>query len=321
MKLLFTADIHIKIGQKNVPVTWTLNRYEMLLDQLWDLQEDCDLFVVGGDVFDKLPNMDELEIYFNFVASCKIPTFIYSGNHEAVKKNTTFLTSLKAVTNKVNKLVTVIDDYWSHPHLPIDIIPYNKLKEYEKEQDNAFNSLHNRILCTHVRGDIPPHVKAEVDLDIFSRWQVVLAGDLHSYSNSQRNIVYPGSPLSTSFHRNTIETGVVVLDTEDLTHTWHKLNLPQLIRKTVRAGEEMMPGTFDHVVYEVEGNLSELINIEDSELVDKKLVKTVNDLTLILDSNMTLQQEVEEYLTYALGLNEEVVGSVIEEFKNHESKW
>lgn len=321
MKILFTADIHIKLGQKNVPVPWTLNRYELLMDKLWTIQDQADLFIVGGDIFDKLPSMEELEVYFDFVASCKIPTYIYSGNHEAVKKNTTFLTSLKTVTLKINNLVQVVDDYWSHPTLPIDIIPYNKLKDYEKHTTEAFSSLHNRILCTHVRGDIPPHVKAEVDLDIFSNWKVVLAGDLHSYSNSQRNIVYPGSPISTSFHRNPIETGVVVLDTETLKHSWIVLNLPQLIRKTVKAGEQMVPGDFDHVVYEVEGNLSELINVEDSDLVDKKLVKKTNDLALILDSTMTITQEVQEYLLYVLGLDEKMCLEVIEEFKSYESRW
>lgn len=321
MKILFTADIHIKLGQKNVPIPWSLNRYELLMDQLWNIQDQADLFIVGGDIFDKLPSMEELEVYFDFVASCKIPTYIYSGNHEAVKKTTTFLTSLKTVTNKINNLVTIVDDYWAHPNLPIDIIPYNKLKDYEKYTTEAFSSLHNKILCTHVRGDIPPHVKAEVDLNIFSGWQVVLAGDLHSYTNSQRNIIYPGSPVSTSFHRSAIETGVVVLDTDTLEHDWIVLNLPQLIRKTVKVGEQMTPGTYDHIIYEVEGNLSELINVEDSELVDKKLVKKSTDLTLILDSSMSLEQEVTEYLTYVLGLEETSIKNIVEEFKIHESNW
>ena len=321
MKILFIADIHIKLGQKNVPTSWSLNRYELLMDQLWNIQDQADLFIVGGDIFDKLPSMEELEVYFDFVASCKIPTYIYSGNHEAVKKTTTFLTSLKTVTNKINNLVTIVDDYWAHPNLPIDIIPYNKLKDYEKYTTEAFSSLHNKILCTHVRGDIPPHVKAEVDLNIFSGWQVVLAGDLHSYTNSQRNIIYPGSPVSTSFHRSAIETGVVVLDTDTLEHDWIVLNLPQLIRKTVKVGEQMTPGTYDHIIYEVEGNLSELINVEDSELVDKKLVKKSTDLTLILDSSMSLEEEVTEYLTYVLGLEETSIKNIVEEFKIHESNW
>ena len=57
-------------------------------------------------------------------------------------------------------------------------------------------------MFTHVRGEIPPHVKPEVDLDMFEDFPVVFAGDLHAHSNTQRNIVYPGSPMTTSFHRS-----------------------------------------------------------------------------------------------------------------------
>lgn len=313
MKILFTADIHIKLGQKNVPVDWAKSRYEMLMDQLWELQDSCDIFVVGGDVFDKLPTMEELEIYFDFVASCKIKTYIYSGNHEAVKKNTTFLTNLKQVTNKLNPLVEILDNFYTIHG--VDFVPYNKLKEL----DSTKYTFDYKILCTHVRGEIPPHVKPEVDLEIFEPWKVVLAGDLHSYDNCQRNILYPGSPVTTSFHRSNVDTGVIVLDTETLEHTWHKLKLPQLIRKTLKAGEEMIPTDYDHTIYEVEGDISELGSVEDSELLDKKIVKRETDTALILGPEMSLAQEVSEYLTYVLQLPETTVERVLEEFNNHEA--
>jgi hypothetical protein len=54
MKILFTADVHIKLGQKNVPIEWARNRFNMLWEQLREQQKQCDLFVVGGDIFDKL---------------------------------------------------------------------------------------------------------------------------------------------------------------------------------------------------------------------------------------------------------------------------
>lgn len=315
MKILFTADIHIKLGQKNVPTDWAKARYEKLMDQLWDIQETCDIFIVGGDIFDKLPNMEELEIYFDFVASCKIPTVIYSGNHEAVKKNTTFLTNLKQVTTKINELVTIVDDYWSKDG--IDIIPYNKLKEWEKDPDNTFYSLHNHILCTHVRGEIPPHVKPEVDLELFSKWSVVLAGDLHSYDNCQRNILYPGSPVTTSFHRGLVDTGVIVLDSDTLEHSWIKLELPQLIRKTVTAGEAMVATDYHHTIYEVEGDMSELSGVEDSSLIDKKIVKRETDTALILTPELTLTEEVGEYLRYVLNLQDDTVSKVLQELNNN----
>ncbi len=316
MKILFSADIHIKLGQKNVPVDWARNRYEIMMDQIWELQKECDLMIVGGDVFDKLPNMEELEIYFDFVASCSIPTIIYSGNHEAVKKNTTFLTSLKTVTNKINESVAIIDDYYSDEF--VDIIPYNRLKDFEKDPTSFVRK--NRILCTHVRGEIPPHVKPEVNLEIFDQWDMVLAGDLHSYDNCQRNILYPGSPVTTSFHRNLVDTGLIVVDTDTFSHVWKKIEVPQLIRKTVKAGEPMVATDYHHTVYEVEGDMSELSGVEDNELIDKKIVKRETDTALILAPELTLSEEVSEYLRYVLNLNEDAIEKALKELKDNEHK-
>lgn len=316
MKILFTADIHIKLGQKGVPIDWAKNRYEKLMDQLWDIQETCDAFIVGGDVFDKLPTMEELEIYFDFVASCKIPTYIYSGNHEAVKRNTTFLTNLKTVTSKINKDVVIVDEYWTNGIF--DILPYNRLKEFEKEPQN-FKS-NSKILCTHVRGEIPPHVKPEINLELLSPWSLVLAGDLHSYNNSQRNILYPGSPVTTSFHRDIVDTGVLIVDTESLEHIWKPLDVPQLLRKSIKVGEPMIPGEYHHVVYEVEGDLGSLAVLEDNDLVDKKLVKKETDTALILDSEFTIEQEIGEYLKYILGVDDLTLKEVLTEFNLYKQK-
>ena len=183
MKVLFIADIHIKLGQKNVPIPWALNRYKLFNDKISKLQESVDLVILGGDVFDKMPNIEELEVYFEHIKIYTKETLIIPGNHESVKKNTTFLTNLKGMTRAVNSNVTIIDDFATIHGM--DFIPYNKLKEYHP----ADIDFHSDILITHVRGAIPPHVKPEVPLEQFDRWKVVLAGDLHSYANSQLNIL------------------------------------------------------------------------------------------------------------------------------------
>jgi len=303
MKILFTADIHIKLGQKNVPIEWAKNRYEMFIEQLAEIQDTCDLLVLGGDVFDRMPTMDELEVYFDLVASIKIPCIIYAGNHEALKKDTTFFSYLKRSTSRLNKLVEVIDD--CHKIENMDFIPYNKLKDF-----NPANFTGN-ILFTHVRGEIPPHVKPEIDLDLLNRWDVVLAGDLHNYENSQRNILYPGSPCTTSFHRNIVDTGVIVFDTETLKHDWVKLKLPQLIRKTIQAGEEMTGTDYNHTIYEIEGDMSALGALEDSSLIDKKVVKRETETALILDPSMSLAGELKEYLLYILQLPDNTVEDIL----------
>jgi len=314
MKILFTADVHIKLGQKNVPIEWAKNRFHLFVEQFQQMQEQADLVIIGGDVFDRLPTMDEVELYFDFVASFNKPTLIYPGNHEMLKKDTTFLTNLKKSTNRLNPLVEVVDDYYSHGTL--DIIPYNKLKDFEK---NGYN-FNGKILCTHVRGDIPPHVKSEIDLTLFNRWQVVLAGDLHSYENSQLNILYPGSPYTTSFHRSSVDTGAILLDSDSLDHVWLKFSLPQLIRKTVGVSDPKPATDFDHTIYQVEGDMHELGELEDSDLIDRKVIKRDTDSALMLDPEMSLTEEVKEYLTYILELPDQTVEAVLKEMQNYAEK-
>lgn len=318
MKILYSADWHIKLNTKNIPNEWAINRYNTLFERIHALEGQAGAHIIGGDLFDRLPNMEELELYFKFVEGCKIPTYIYPGNHEALKRNTTFLTYLKGVTNRINPLVEIIDDYWSSRELGIDIIPYNRLKEFEKDPTSYYDvNDHSRILCTHVRGEIPPHVKPEVDLSIFEDWDIVLAGDLHSYANSQLNILYPGSPITTSFHRNLVDTGIILFDTSTLKHEWIKLEVPQLLRKTVQVGEELEAGEYHHVIYEVEGDLSQLGSIQDSDLLDKKVAKKDNDTALILNSEMSIEDEICEYLRYIVQVPEDIITKALKEFHDN----
>jgi DNA repair exonuclease SbcCD nuclease subunit len=319
MKILFSGDIHIRLGSKNVPVTWAKNRFQMFLEQFGEMQEQADLVVLGGDIFDRLPSVDEIELYFDLVVSLKKPTVIFDGNHEATKKSQTFLTFLKKSTSALNPLVRVVDDYEYLGDFDLDIIPYCRLKDFEKNHTNM--DFKGRILCSHFRAEISPHVKPEIDLDLFNQWDVVLAGDLHSYENSQRNILYPGSPYTTSFHRSRVDTGAILLDASTLEHRWLKFNLPQLIKKTIVAGESAEPTSFDHTVYEVTGDMQELQTLEDSELVASKVIKRDSgDSALILTSDMTLTQEVRDYLTYILELPEPTIEKVLLELQNYLDK-
>lgn len=311
MKVLCSADYHIKLKTKNIPEEWARSRFNLLFKTLASIENTVDLHIMMGDFFDKMPTLEELELYYEFVSTRVVSTWIISGNHEALKKNTTFFTYLKGLTEKLNPKVKIIDDYFSFEN--VDIIPYNKLKEYNPRDID----MHGDILITHVRGEIPPHVKPEVDLTIFDRWKVVLAGDLHSYDNCQRNILYPGSPVTTSFHRGMVDTGVIIFDTDTLDHRFVKLDLPQLIRKTIRAGEDMPPTHPHHTIYEIEGDMDELANVADHELMDKKVVKRSSDTALILNPDMSIEQEITEYLAFILELPQETIDKVMKEYHDH----
>ena len=264
--ILFTADWHIKLGQKNVPREWAIDRYQKFFDQVHELEKQCNMHVIGGDVFDRLPNMEELELYFEFVSKVQIPTLIYDGNHEATKKNKTFFSQLKKVTKDINPLVKVVDMSYYDNDFGFGVLPYADL--HRKNAIELFDP--KKPLFTHVRGEFPPHVKPEVDLDRFEDFPVVFAGDLHAHSNTQRNIVYPGSPMTTSFHRNEVQTGYLLINPSDWSWRWDPFDLPQLLRKTVSDPSEMTPTDYHHTIYEIEGDIQELANVKNSELLTRK---------------------------------------------------
>ena len=312
--ILFTADWHIKLGQKNVPTAWACARYQMFFEQVQDAIDEhgVTLHIIGGDLFDRVPSMDELTLYFDFVKQQKVRTIIYDGNHEATRKNHTFFSNLIRATNSINPLVEVVtetyyEDNWA-------ILPYADL--HKKKQ---IENIEADVLFTHVRGEIPPHVVPEVDLDRFDKFDVVFAGDLHAHENTQRNIVYPGSPMTTSFHRNEVQTGYLIID-DNFDWTWHEFNLPQLIRKTVEDPSEMVQTMFHHTIYEVEGDVQDLAKVKNSDLLDKKVVKREVEATLNLHGDMTISDELGVYLKEILSLDDNKIRNIMGVFNDYSAK-
>jgi len=314
MRILFTADWHIKLGQKNVPLTWAINRYLEFFKQVHEYEKEVNLHIIGGDIFDRMPTLEELNLYFRFVKGISVPTLIYDGNHEATKKGKTFFTSLATITKDLNPLVTIIDEIWVE-HNKFQILPYCEL-----HKTGRIESLDPSLpLFTHVRGEIPPHVKPEVELERFSKFPVVFAGDLHSHSNCQRNIVYPGSPMTTTFHRSIVETGGIIIE-DNWEWSYVPFKLPQLIRETITSAKQMKATSYHHTIYELEGNLADLSVIKATELLDKKVVKRKTEAALLLDKDMSIEDELIEYLTYILELPEPRIRSIVGVFSDNAQK-
>ena len=314
--ILFTADWHIKLGQKNVPVAWACSRYEMFFQQVQEAVDNhgVHLHIIGGDLFDRVPSMDELTLYFDFVKKTEVETIIYDGNHEATRKNKTFFDNLKRVTSELNPLVKVItetyyEDNWC-------ILPYADLHRKNSIEDINVDA---EVLFTHVRGEIPPHVNPEVDLTRFDRFKTVFAGDLHAHENTQRNIVYPGSPMTTSFHRNEVQTGYLIID-DSFDWTWHQFDLPQLIRKTVDNTDEMIQTDFHHTIYEVTGDMQDLAQVKNSELLDKKVVNRTVDARLDLSGDLSISDELVKYLQEILSFDDDKIKNIMGVFNDYSSE-
>jgi len=311
--ILFTADWHLKLGQKNVPVDWAKKRYEAFFAQIHEIENECSMHIIGGDLFDRLPTMEELELYFSFIRKVGIPTLIYDGNHEATKKNKTFFSQLKQVSRDINPFIHITDFSYVDKDRGFNVLPYADL-----HREGSIEAFDNSMpLFTHVRGEIPPHVKPEVDLDRLANFPVVFAGDLHAHSNTQRNIVYPGSPMTTTFHRNVVETGYLLINDIDWSWMWERFNLPQLLRKTVQDPKDMIPSTYNHTIYELEGDIQDLSKVKNSELLDKKVVKRSTEATLLLHKEMSIEEELIEYFTYILELPSEKISSIIGTYNDY----
>ncbi len=320
MRLLFSADWHIKLGQKNVPKVWQKNRFLRMVSELNDgfALNLCDRHIVGGDILDRFdPTAEELELYFECIARINHPTDIYTGNHELVGKTHSVLFNLAEETARCNPLVRIITEpYRSEEYDIIDFTELHKTKWKPAKSKLAF---------THVRGCIPPHVEPEIDLSRFDNYDLVVTGDLHSHQNTQSTeagtpLVYPGSPLTTSFHRARTQNtnGYLVVDTQTLDWKWFDLGiLPQLIRKTIQVGEEMVADEYDRVIYEVEGDIAELKGVKDSDLLDKKVNKNVGKgATLDLSKNEGITRELVLYLTEIQKLPETRVKVLAGRFKS-----
>jgi len=99
-----------------------------------------------------------------------------------------------------------------------------------------------------------------------------------------------------------------------------KLEVPQLIRLTVGVSDPKPPTPYHHTIYQVEGDMQELGELEDNELIDRKVIKRNTDVQLMLDNEMTLVEEVREYLTYVLQLGSETVEQTVLELQSHLAK-
>lgn len=321
MKVLFLADLHIKYPKK-VPKDWQRNRFMLLADEINKVE--CDLVILGGDTLDSVkPTTAELALFFDFLAQIRCRTFMFSGNHEMQTKTHSVLFDLRDEITRCNPNIEVIttSTYISPTSgEPLfDIIDYCDInKVIEAKSSIAF---------THVRGAIAPHVVPEVDLAKFNVYSRVFAGDLHSYQNSQLNILYPGSPLTTSMHRNrqTDSNGMLLIniDPPNVTYDSEWINLshlPQLLKKTVTSKDEIISTEYDFTMYELEGNIAELAAISNSELLDKKVNNVVTKESKLDLKSKTIEEQMHTYLETIQHLPPSTIERLLRRFATYAAK-
>ena len=300
MKILSVADIHITLHKEKIPYEWQVNRFKLLFESLLELEKECDVTVIAGDIFDKKPELDEIALFLTYANRVQKPTIAIPGNHEASEKGKTFLehfTKDHALNNPNFKLYTnnsrVVINGQGFQLFPYGEMQINKIPEY----------VENDILVTHIRGAVPPHITAEFDFEKINKWKLVLLGDLHfRHQYNNKPIFYPGSPLNTKFDRDdSRKYGVDIiyfLDINNYNVVFVDLDLPKLIRKTINAGEPLLEHDKHHIVYEIKGSIDVLSKIKNHKLLDKKIADTPSTTSLLNLSGLSLKEEIVSYLKY-----------------------
>ncbi len=124
--------------------------------------------------------------------------------------------------------------------------------------------------------------------------------------------------MTVGFHRNPVETGYLLIDEDDdFSWEWHPFDLPQLIRNTVSDPKDMIPTDFHHTIYELEGDLKELSSVQNSELLDKRLIRKNVTSKLTLTKSTTLLEELIQYFDRVLELPPETIEKVLKAFNDH----
>lgn len=314
MIIYFTADEHLYLRTRDVPSDWLLDRFKAFL---YHDVGHYDVRIHGGDFFDTMPSLKELSVFIEYANSVTKPTYIIDGNHEATKRHATFLTELKSMIR--NPLFHIVDSYQSTAFC--DFLPYCELKKFAKSPDQY--EPRNRMLITHVRGALPPHVEPEVDLSLFSKWPAVYCGDLHDYKLSQLNLNYPGSPLSGSriraIPRNTHGGFLIDLSGNDILHTWvsfddvfgHLMRLP--ISEAGKYDEQL-----HNIVYteEVASAKDEVSNLESGAKVEKVVKAKEKFTSLGLQVGASFKDTIQAYLRKS-GMSEAEAQQVMAVIKDY----
>ena len=76
-------------------------------------------------------------------------------------------------------------------------------------------------------------------------------------------------------------------------------------------------GMSTRMVITIDENLKDLAEVKNSELLDKKVVKRKSEATLIMDKEMSVQEELVEYLNYILEINPDKIPDIIGTYNDY----
>jgi len=288
LRILHTGDLHIKLRGDNVE--WFIARFQDYTNFI--LEEDPDVIVITGDIFDKVPNVIEISTLITFLKQLPCPTYIISGNHDfqpgkvGSKQGADFLAN---IVQAINLPHIVFESYFS-------VIDEFVLVSNRFIRDKKVIPIHkDKILLSHIRHQLEfagKIKKPEYDLSLLSDYPLVLLSDIHTTFQYSDNIYYSSSPYRT--HSKTITNlaqidnsffGFNIVEDREVNHVELKLpNMYKLIsEKPIDTSKEK-----DLITTELHLTHEELVKY-DNEGVKVKMKKKNVEINIETDMNKVIE--------------------------------
>ncbi len=236
MKILHTSDWHL--GKVIYNVSMIDDQRYFINEVLFKIvcREKPDLLIISGDIFDRqIASLEAIKLFDDFLTEIckkhKIPVAIITGNHdsadrisvasEILKDNGVYIVSY---LNDKNKNIAVFD---STEKVNVVLLPYFDLqtaRSYLNNEEISLSEAYNKILCeikeslnetdfnilvSHcfVTGtknfsseeNLSVGSVDEINNEVFSGFDYVALGHIHSPQNINSKIRYSGAPLKYSF--------------------------------------------------------------------------------------------------------------------------
>ncbi len=269
-RALCVADIHLNLNNNS---EWEANRFSLLFDYLADAEEEYVYLL--GDIFDKArPSLEELSLFYQNIAKLKRKVVrLIAGNHEILAKDVTLFDKIPSVGFKYYRDFDIV----KMEDVNIYLCGNNKLDKLKNLKSGSLSSKVN-ILMTHVRCDIPPHVKEELPLKPLSNmFDYIIAGDIHSLYRPFDNFYYTNQPYSTTYVKDKAHHIIrLSVDKKDVKIQHIPISFPNKILKVPVLCEVPPLNSKDLFKIRITGTLKELLSFENKGNV--RFDKVVEDL-------------------------------------------
>lgn len=281
MKILHTADLHLG---KSLNERSLLDLQEEMLGGLVEAikEHNVQLVLLAGDIYDRsLPPKEAVELLSGFLSQLCIgmglKVIMIPGNHDSSQRlsyASELLSGMGLHIGLVDKEITKIEvgevDIYALPYVDrtmINDLHQEKFKSLEEAMTHHLSFLElnpakfNIMLSHHyVLGEKPLEESdserplfmgstENLSTKLFSNFDYVALGHIHKAQKLAHNVRYSGAPMKYSKSEAGRQPGYIIIDSQENTSEFHRLNLSKDLLVFRGFFHELMENTSEDLCY------------------------------------------------------------------------